>query len=131
MEYIFENRDMVRDYECDLQGIVNNANYQHCLDHSRHLFIISRGVSFAELHAEGIDVVVARFQIQYKTPLRPCDEYICRLRTEKDGVRYVFHQAIFRASDNALCVKAKVDCAITIAGRLVPSHPKVDALLEP
>ena len=29
MEYIFENTDIVRDYECDIQGIVNNANYQH------------------------------------------------------------------------------------------------------
>ena len=29
--YIFELKDKVRDYECDLQGIVNNANYQHYL----------------------------------------------------------------------------------------------------
>ena len=129
MEYIYENRDRVRDYECDLQGIVNNANYQHYLEHSRHLFIMDRGVSFAELHADGIDVVVARFEIQYKTPLRPCDEYICRLRPEKSGVRYVFHQAIFRAADYALVARARVDCAVTTGGRLVAGHPKLDALL--
>lgn len=129
MEYIFENRDRVRDYECDLQGIVNNANYQHYMEHSRHLFIKSRGVSFSELHEEGIDVVVARFEIQYKVPLRPEDEYICRLRPEKSGVRYVFHQAIFRASDGALCAKATVDCAVTQGGRLVAGLPKLDALL--
>lgn len=26
-KYIFETRMEVRDYECDIQGIVNNANY--------------------------------------------------------------------------------------------------------
>lgn len=129
MEYIFENRDKVRDYECDIQGIVNNANYQHYMEHSRHLFIIGRGVSFAQLHEEGIDVVVARFEINYKVPLRPCDEYICRLWPEKVGVRYVFHQAIFRASDNKLCVSAQVDCVALVGGRLVGGHPKLDALL--
>ena len=129
MEYIFENRDRVRDYECDLQGIVNNANYQHYMEHSRHLFIISRGVSFKELHDQGIDVVVARFEVAYKVPLRPDDEYICRLRPVKEGIRYVFHQAIFRASDNKLCCTAKVDCVATKEGRLVAGLPELDALL--
>ena len=50
----------VRDYECDLQGIVNNANYQHYIEHTRHEFLSSLGVSFARLHEEGIDPVVAR-----------------------------------------------------------------------
>lgn len=130
MEYIFENRDIVRDYECDIQGIVNNANYQHYMEHSRHLFVLDRGVSFAGLHEEGIDVVVARFEIAYKVPLKPCDEYICRLRPVKDGIRYVFHQAIFRASDNKLCCTAKVDCVAMVGGRLISGHPKLDALLR-
>ena len=129
MEYIFENSDMVRDYECDIQGIVNNANYQHYMEHSRHLYVLDRGVSFAELHDEGIDVVVARFEISYKVPLRPCDEYICRLRPVKEGIRYVFHQAIFRKADNKLCCQAQVDCVATMGGRLISGHPKLDALL--
>ena len=32
-QYIYELEMKVRDYECDLQGIVNNANYQHYLEH--------------------------------------------------------------------------------------------------
>ena len=32
MNYIYELKMKVRDYECDLQGIVNNANYQHYLE---------------------------------------------------------------------------------------------------
>ncbi len=130
MDYIFENKDRVRDYECDLQGIVNNANYQHYMEHSRHLFVLERGLSFSEMHARGIDVVVARFEIAYKVPLHPDDEYFCRLRPEKEGIRYVFYQAIFRAADNKLCCSAKVDCVATINGRLVQGHPELDALLE-
>ena len=42
MEYIFELKMKVRDYECDGQGIVNNANYQHYTEHTRHEFIESR-----------------------------------------------------------------------------------------
>ena len=65
-KYIYELTLKVRDYECDLQGIVNNANYQHYLEHTRHEFLSSVGVSFAKLHEEGVDPVVARFQIVYE-----------------------------------------------------------------
>ena len=57
MNYIFDLNMKGRDYECDLQGIVNNANYQHYIEHTRHEFLLSRGISFAELHEKGIDAV--------------------------------------------------------------------------
>ena len=63
MNYIYELPMKVRDYECDLQGIVNNANYQHYLEHTRHEFLLSAGVSFAGLHEQGVDPVVARINI--------------------------------------------------------------------
>ncbi len=37
--YVFETRMEVRDYECDIEGIVNNANYLHYTEHTRHLFV--------------------------------------------------------------------------------------------
>ena len=62
-KYMFETRMDVRDYECDIQGIVNNANYVHYTEHTRHRFLHSLGVSFAELHERGVDAVVARMKI--------------------------------------------------------------------
>ncbi|MBR1799271.1 MAG: acyl-CoA thioesterase [Bacteroidales bacterium] len=127
-QFAFENVDVVRDYECDIQGIVNNANYQHYLEHSRHLFIASRGITFSQLHDDGIDVVVARFSIAYKKPLHPGEEYVCRLIAERNGLRYIFHQAIFSKVDMKICVTAQVDCVALVEGRL-KAVPRLNALL--
>ena len=128
MEYQFETRMEVRDYECDIQGIVNNANYLHYLEHTRHRFLTSRNVSFAELHAKGVDVVVARMELQYKVPLRGDDEMISCLNVAKEGIRYVFKQDIFRASDHTLCLRAKVELVGLRDGKLALT-PEYDAIL--
>ena len=36
MQYQFDLEMKVSDYECDIQSIVNNANYQHYIEHTRH-----------------------------------------------------------------------------------------------
>ena len=114
MNYIYELKMKVRDYECDLQGIVNNANYQHYLEHTRHEFLLSTGVSFAALHEQGVDPVVARINMAFKTPLKSGDEFVSKLAMKKEGIKYVFYQDIFRASDNKVAIKAVVEtvCAI-------------------
>ena len=117
-KYIYELKMKVRDYECDLQGIVNNANYQHYLEHTRHEFLTSLGMSFAQLHEEGVDPVVARITMAFKTPLRSGDEFISKLYLEKEGIKYVFHQDIFRASDMKMLIKASVEVVCLINGRL-------------
>ena len=108
----------VRDYECDIEGIVNNANYLHYCEHTRHLFLKECGLSFAEMHAKGVDAVVARMNLQYKTPLRPDDEFISRMSLTKEGIKYVFHHDIFRASDEALCFRGDVTLVCIVDGRL-------------
>ena len=124
--YIFETRMEVRDYECDIEGIVNNANYLHYCEHTRHLFLKERGLSFAEMHERGVDAVVARMNLQFKTPLRCDDEFVSRLRLTKEGIKYVFHQDIFRASDEQLCFRGKIELVCLVNGRLGNS-PEYDA----
>lgn len=119
---IYELEMEVRDYECDIQGIVNNANYLHYMEHTRHKFIQSIGLSFADLHEQGIDVVVARMNQQYKTPLRPEDVFLSRVYMSKEGLRYIFHQDIVRKSDNKLCLRATVEAVCVINGRLSDSE---------
>ncbi|MBQ8968477.1 MAG: acyl-CoA thioesterase [Bacteroidaceae bacterium] len=120
----------VRDYECDLQGIVNNANYQHYTEHARHEFLCERGVRFADLHQRGIDVVVARITLAYKAPLRSGDEFLVRSQVRKDGVKYVFQQDIIRLSDLRLACRVEVVNAVLIDGKLAAECPDLDRLLE-
>ena len=120
-KYIFETRMEVRDYECDIEGIVNNAQYVHYCEHTRHLFLKQCGLSFAEMHQKGVDAVVARMQLQYKSPLRPDDVFVSRLNLTKEGIKYVFHQDIYRASDEQLCFRGKIELVCLVNGRLAPS----------
>ena len=127
--FIYELEFKVRDYECDLQGIVNNSVYQNYLEHTRHEFLLDNNVSFDMLHQQGVDAVVARIEMAYKTPLKSGDEFISKLYVTKEGVKYVFHQTIFRKSDNKICLKAKVDTVVLINGKLSASHPQLDRLI--
>ena len=129
-KYIFELTMKVRDYECDLQGIVNNANYQRYLEHTRHEFLHTTGASFARLHDEGIDPVVARINMAFKTPLKSGDEFVSKLYLRKEGIKYVFHQDIFRLPDGKVSLRATVETVCLIDGRLSDS-PLFDQLFAP
>jgi len=117
-KYIFSLDMKVRDYECDLQGIVNNANYQHYIEHTRHEWLLSTGLGFAKLHEEGVDPVVARLTMAFKTPLRSGDEFVSKLYVKKEGIKYIFYQDIFRKSDNKVVIKATVEAVCVINRRL-------------
>lgn len=118
--YSFTLEFSVRDYECDLQGIVNNAIYLHYLEHARHEFLISRGVNFADLHERGIDLIVTRIEIDYKFPLKSRDKFVVRLNIRMEGnLRLIFEQDIFRLPDEKLIIHAEVTGVATRNGRPV------------
>ncbi len=110
----------VRDYECDIQGVVNNANYLHYLEHARHEFLISRGIDFIQLHHEGLDLIVTRSEIDYKYPLRSRDKFIVKTNIRREGnIRLVFLQDIFRTEDLKLIVRARITGAAIRNGKPV------------
>jgi acyl-CoA thioester hydrolase len=121
--YIFELEFIVRDYELDLQGIVNNSVYQNYLEHARHEFLFSSNIDFAKLHDEGKDLVVTKVEIEYKYPLKSRDRFVVKLKTVKEGnLKIVFEQAIYRLPDMKLIVNAKVTGVCLFKGR--PSRPE-------
>jgi len=105
----FTTKLQVRDYECDLQGIVNNAVYQHYLEHARHEYLNSRGLDFAELTALGVIIVVIRAELDYKQALRPGDRFSVSVSAKKLGrLKVVFDQEIRRLTDDELMLEAKI-----------------------
>ena len=117
-DYKFTHEMKVRDYECDLQGIVNNANYQHYMEHSRHELLSKLGVNFGKLHEDGIDAMVAKITIEYKIPLRSGDKFVVGINLERKGPKIIFYQDIYRLSDGELCTKGIVETICVENGRL-------------
>ena len=109
----------VRDYECDLQGVVNNAVYQNYLEHARHEYLKSIGIDFAVLTAQGINLVVTRVEIDYKASLTSGDRFVVEVRLERiSPVRIGFRQDIYRLPDRKLAIKALVTgTALNAKGR--------------
>ena len=117
-EYIYTLEIPVRDYELDSEGIVNNANYLHYLEHTRHQFCKWAGLSFADMQAQGFVPVLSRVEIDYKTPLRSGDVMESKLWVEMVGVRFVFHQDIFNKATGDAVIHAKVSCVCLENGTL-------------
>jgi acyl-CoA thioester hydrolase len=109
----------VRDYECDLQGVVNNAVYQNYLEHARHEYLKGLGIDFAQMAAEGINLVVTRVEIDYKLSLTSGDRFVVEVGLERiSPVRVGFLQDIYRLPDRKIVVKALVTgTALNAKGR--------------
>lgn len=117
-DYIFDIQLKVRDYECDIQGVVNNAVYQSYLEHARHEYLLSKDKSFKELTAQGVLLMVSRIEMDFKQSLTSTDVFSVQLRTERQGLKLVFFQDIIRLSDQALCLKAKVEVIAKVNDKL-------------
>ncbi len=128
--YVFTLEMKVRDYEIDSEGIVNNANYLHYLEHTRHEFCGMAGFSFAKMQERGIVPVLNRIEVDYKTPLRSGDVMESRLWVEMKGVRFVFHQEIYKKETGELSVKAVVSCVCLEGGRLSRGEALAEAFKE-
>ena len=107
----------VRDYECDAYGIVNNANYLHYMENTRHEFMRSMGTTLKEVLSMKIAPVVVRADLRYKTSLIGDDLFISSLTVERKGAKIIFYQTICRKSDNALCCKGTIEVAILLDGK--------------
>lgn len=107
----------VRDYELDCEQIVNNANYLHYMEHTRHKFCSAAGLSFIEMHNKGYDAVVRKIDIEYHTSLKGGDSFVSCLRLERKGPRFIFHQDILRP-DGEIVTEGEVTVVVLKDGKL-------------
>lgn len=107
----------VRDYEVDSEGIVNNANYLHYLEHTRHEFCRSAGFSFRAMHEEALDPVVSHIDIHYVRSLGLGDSMVSKLALSRRGPVFVFRQDIFTPEGEPV-VRATVDIVSFENGRI-------------
>jgi acyl-CoA thioester hydrolase len=122
LKYLNELEFEVRDYECDLQGVVNNAIYLHYLEHARHQWLHSLGVDFAALHNDGIDLIVVRIEIDYKYPLRSRDRFVVKSAFQREGrLKLICSQDIYRRLDEKLIAQSRVVATAIQDGR--PAMP--------
>ena len=119
----FELELKVRDYECDMDHVVNNAVYLNYLEHARHELLETRGLKFGELSRRGISLVVTRVEIDYKGSLVSGDTFVVRTTLRRQGrIRFLFDQTIHRRADDRLMLKAVVTgTALNAKGR--PEFP--------
>jgi acyl-CoA thioester hydrolase len=112
----------VRDYECDQQGIVNNAVYLNYLQHARHEFGLSTGLDWLELGSRGIDLVIRRAELDYFRPLKPGMMVRVTANPMRKGkFRLYFEQEIIILPEEEVAVKALMTAACIIDGR--PAAP--------
>jgi acyl-CoA thioester hydrolase len=117
-KYVFELEMKVRDYECDLQGVVNNSNYQRYMEHTRHEYMEFLGENFGRMHENGIDAFVSRVEIKFKHSLRSGDRFLSCLNLKREGIKLIFEQHIYRMSDMTLAAAGEVETVIVENGKL-------------
>ena len=123
----------VRDYELDMQGIVNNAVYQNYLEHARHEFLHHHGIDFADLTERGVVLVVKTIAMDFKNSLKSKDKFKVQVETFKDGhLKLIFKQTITRLSDNKVALSANVTGVCLVNGRLVKPEtiPEINSFLD-
>lgn len=115
----------VRDYECDMDHVVNHAVYLHYLEHARHELLLGLGLRFGELSRAGTSLVVTRIEVDYKASLKSGDDFVVRSELRRSGrIRLAFHQTLHRLPDQRLMLQAVVTgTALNARGR--PEFPEV------
>ena len=125
----------VRDYECDLQGVVNNAVYQNYLEHARHEFLKQHGLDFAALTRARINLVVIRAELDYKASLTSGDHFVVHTRFEQvSRLKFAFRQEVVKMPGASQMLAAVITAvAVNARGRpYLPEElrPMLDALQQ-
>ncbi len=102
---------IVRSYECDSYGHVNNAVYLNYLEYGRMEYLHQIGFDYKGIVNEGYFLYVTHIDIHYKESAVLDDKLTIEISPVKLGaVSGTMHQVI-RKADKTVCVEADVTWA--------------------
>ncbi|MCI9130036.1 MAG: acyl-CoA thioesterase [Eggerthellaceae bacterium] len=106
----------VRYGETDMMGVVYHANYLLYFEDARLDFLEALDFSYAEeIEAAGYMSPIHDLEVHYHAPLRYGEAGFVRTSIEKSQpMKTVYHQRVFRASDDPAVDKPLVDARLTL-----------------
>ncbi|MGL1890787.1 MAG: acyl-CoA thioesterase [Spirochaetaceae bacterium] len=128
MEY--KTEILVRHYECDAYGHVNNAVYLNYLEHARSEYLKEINLDYKGFVEAGYGIYIAKVTINYKLSALPNDTLsIITKPIKRKRVSGVFYQQIKRG-DDLICDAEVTWASVNNSGKMVaiPSEWDVPGL---
>ncbi|MFC1771363.1 acyl-CoA thioesterase [Candidatus Margulisiibacteriota bacterium] len=121
-KYSFE----VRDYECDLTGVVNNANYLHYFEHARHKFLNEFGISFSDMYEnKGITLALKQVNIEFLKSLTNENKFYVSLSLHQESrLKFCFQEEIYLLPNEELIARGRFTCVAFITSTKKPCIPE-------
>ncbi len=102
-DFYIEKKIYYHDTDCG--GVVYYANYLKHLEEARTEYLLSKGISLQEMAEKDIWFVVAKVEIEYKSPARYQDtlKILTRIEKTKIATMKIFQKIM---KDNTIVVEA-------------------------
>lgn len=112
----------VRYAETDGMGVLHHANYFVYFEEARTECLRQSGISYRDLEAKGVYLVVAQASCKYRAPARYDDVLLIHTTVERVTAARIEHSyRVIRQADGALLAEAATTLACVDAeGRLQP-----------
>ena len=108
----------VRYQETDAQGIVHHGNYLTYFEKARIEFLRAMGISYRDVEAAGLMLVVAKAEITYFQPAYFDDELTVETQIASTKGAAIMHEYLIRrGEDEIVRGKTRVGC-LTKAGKV-------------
>lgn len=107
-EFRFESKIPVRFSDTDVNGHVNNQNYNSYCDEAKMKAFVTSGVDLEKMKREGIGPIVYKAEYEYLGDLKYPDTVIVKTKVEFiKKTRAIFHQELYRESDEKLVCRVR------------------------
>ncbi|HEX9903174.1 MAG TPA: thioesterase family protein [Acidobacteriota bacterium] len=102
--HYLEFRERVRYSETDQMGVAHNKSYFEWFELGRTEFCRKSGLSYRDIEAQGIFLVVAEAYCRYRKPLRYDDTFIIRVGLSEASARKIVFSYELRAVEGGLVI---------------------------